>query len=159
MVQLSGASFSVQRAALSGPCLCPQFEALLLGSRSLCCQACLQSPPLPQQSWSAAEAAGPLHFSADPAVNLFLTACFPPSQVPWWVKALLVFCLVSCPTPLLVSWVPLSGRFACWFWDLPYPQSPVLSGLRGGRDLEEAPVHSWVHLGLGLHAGFPPQPH
>lgn len=126
VVQLSGASFPVQRAALSGPCLCPQFEASLLGSRSLCSQAGPQSPLCSSRAGSAAEVAEPLHPSTDPVALLStlvlrLAVLRPAGLLPR-----------ELPTPLLVSWVPLSvGVLPAGSGTFPrprlHPQSPVLS--------------------------------
>lgn len=147
-MQLNGASFPVQRAALSGPCLCSQFEALLLGSLSLCSQACSQSPLCRSRAGSPAKAAGPLHPFSEPVAPRLLVPmpCSPPLSCVWQCCLLLASCLLmSCP-PLACLMVPLEcGCFVHWFWDLPSPTAaptePSAQRLRGGRNLEEAPVH------------------
>ena len=100
VVQLSGASFPVQRAALSGPCLCPQFEASLLGSRSLCSQAGPQSPLCSSSAGSAAGVAEP---RTPPQIQ---SPCSPPLSFVWQCCVLLASCLVSCPPRCLSHGCP-----------------------------------------------------
>ena len=147
-MQLSGASFSVQRAALSGPCLCPQFEALLLGSRSLCCQACPQSPLCHSRAGAQRRRPGPC---TPPQIRSLLvpTPCFPPLSCVWKCCVLLVFCLVSCPPHCLSHGCPLVWAFCLLVLGPSLTHRALCSAPESGQGLGGSTCSLPAHLGLG----------